>query len=451
MPGWVKIRAGWQSHDEAEQTNTDQYEQGDVMSILMKHVVCSVLAFGVGFWAANVSASDQGSKQGHSPDRISLHVAMFPYVPDAGRDGHASYLRYIEENFEKRHPHIDLVLRSLNPRDDFYDMDVLKGWLTAAPGQGGYDLVEVDTVLLGDLVTAGLISPWSEAPARQDWHPVADRAVSLNGATYGVPRLMCGHFLMTRSVSASKANNASELAAALRAIGNETPDLAARLTGSWNLPSLYLDAWQDAHPRSSSAYALHSDLDSDVVQQLRIISKRCADGDKNPCLHGGYDGDDLHPYPAAEALAKGEVDAAIGYSEGLHTIVSIAGHADGLHVTAAPLGNGKSPLLFTDALVARRDAGSKQRDAAQAFSAFIISPEVQEALLTSADVSLTAVPRYLLPATRSAFDRPRLRKDRLYRALRASIARSSGMFPNTGFLNMRKPLRDAVERELLAP
>src|SRR6266478_1757474 len=123
----------------------------------------------------------------------TLRVALFPYLPDSGRDQFASFTRFVEGAFRTKYPTINLVLRPMDPNDDFYDWDTLKAWLTSPAEKPGYDLIEVDTVLLGDLVTAGLVAPWERVPGTADWHPVSARAVRINDAVYGIPHLLCGH------------------------------------------------------------------------------------------------------------------------------------------------------------------------------------------------------------------------------------------------------------------
>lgn len=379
----------------------------------------------------------------------TLRVAMFPYIPDSGADRYTSLVAYIERNFEQRYPTIDLVLRPLNPEDDFYDIDTLKGWLTSSAEQEGYDIVEVDTVVLGDMVTAGLISPWPQASDSSDWYPVAARSVQINGATYGIPHLLCGYFLMTRSKEAASAKNVAELSRALMSIQNDAPDLVGNMVGSWNMPSLFLDAWSDNHPRASAAYALHAPMDADTLDDFGQFSSLCWYRGQNPCLDGTYD-DDKQPALAAEMFALGKADALFGYSERLFFVFSTASDDETILVSPLPMGKGKNPLLFTDAFVLRRDRPDKVEAAARLFTDFMNSKEVQEVLLMSGDVSSTATPRYLLPATQSAFDAPRLKTDRVYQELKKAIAEAEP-FPNTGFLNTRKAMRDEIMTFLERP
>jgi thiamine pyridinylase len=254
---------------------------------------------------------------------------------------------------------------------------------------------------------------------------------------------------MTRDRPAAKARNVDELATALRSISNQHPELAGNLLGSWNLPSLYLDAWEDANAGSSTAYALHQPLDIRTLDSLKKFSSLCQSSGVNPCLDGTYD-DDQQPTLAADKFARGEADALFGYSERLFFVLSIASDDLAILITPAPMGNGKYPALFTDAFVLRRGAPANVEEAARLFVEFMTSQRIQEVIMTSGDVSAQAVPRYLIPATLSAFDAPRLRNDRLFQALRSSIS-NAVPFPNVGFLNTRKAIRDEVKSALEKP
>jgi thiamine pyridinylase len=119
-------------------------------------------------------------------------------------------------------------------------------------------------------------------------------------------------------------------------------------------------------------------------------------------------------------------------------------------IAPAQMGRGKHPLLFTDAFVLRRQAPTEVEAAARFFVSFMNSQAVQEMILMSGDVSPTAIPRYLLPATMSTFEAPRIKEDRFYQELKRAIS-VADPFPNTGFLNTRKALRDLLKTRLEQP
>lgn len=106
-----------------------------------------------------------GRAQAQTPTpKTQFRVALFPYLPDTLGDKFLSLLARVEREFEAQNQSIDLVLRPLDPNDDFYDSATLSKWLTADPAGGGYAMVEVDTVVLGELIDANLLTPWVTPP-----------------------------------------------------------------------------------------------------------------------------------------------------------------------------------------------------------------------------------------------------------------------------------------------
>ncbi|HEX8538632.1 MAG TPA: hypothetical protein VF664_14280, partial [Cystobacter sp.] len=53
------------------------------------------------------------------------------------------------------------------------------------------------------------------------------------------------------------------------------------------------------------------------------------------------------------------------------------------------------------------------------------------------------VPRYLMPANLDVYELPGVKADPFYPVIGAATA-TGGPFPNTGLLNIRKSMRDAI-------
>src|SRR5262245_38480576 len=122
--------------------------------LFLRHILCLLAALSVAF------AQDS---------KVELRVALFPYIPDALGDKYAALQTRIKREFEER-CQATLVLRPLDPADEgFYDLDTLTAWLNRDHPQ--YDLVEVDTSLLGELAATKLIAPWGKGIRETDWHP----------------------------------------------------------------------------------------------------------------------------------------------------------------------------------------------------------------------------------------------------------------------------------------
>lgn len=364
-------------------------------------------------------------------DPTTLHVALYPYIPDAASDGYRGLLARIEAEFEATRPNVDVRLAPLNPNSGaFYDFDSLRTMLTTEPGAGGFDLVEVDVALLGELVDSQLVRPWGAPPASSDWHPAATQAVSLHDQTYGIPHWLCGHFVFSREAAIVEAPTAERLVAALRNATPGTPGLAAKFAGSWDLTALYLDAWVDTHGTGSLETALPP-ADPSVIQSLRAVALECRAGGTNPCLQGGLYGGSAEA--AARTFADRTVDAFLGFSEHLHAMLRHGGRDPTIKLALAPLGQGNRPIVFVDALVMRRGCDARCEAAAGAFAAYLNRPETQEWMVMAQDAGVDAVPRYLMPATRSAYAQPLLREDPYFPVI-AEATREAIPYPNRGMV-----------------
>jgi thiamine pyridinylase len=363
--------------------------------------------------------------------RTILHVALYPYIPDAASDGYRGLLARIESEFETQHPDVDVRLASLDPNSGaFYAFDSLRTMLTAAPGAGGFHLVEVDAALLGELVDSQLVRPWGAAPASADWHPAATKAVSMHGRVYGIPHWLCSYFVFARDAAIVEAPTAERLVVALRNATPGTPGLAARFAGDWDLTALYLDAWVDTYGARSMDAALPP-ADPTVIRSLRAVARECRAGGSNPCLQGGLYGGSAET--AALAFADAQVDAFLGFSEHLHVVLRHTGPDRAIRLSLAPLGKGKRPIVFVDALVMRRECDPGCEAAAGAFAAYLNRPETQEWIVMAQDAGAGTVPRYLMPATLSAYERPLLRADPYYPEI-YSATREAIPYPNRGMV-----------------
>jgi thiamine pyridinylase len=370
-----------------------------------------------------------------------LRVVLFPYIPDAGSDGFANLLQFLEKSFETRYPEIDLELR-LNNEDEIYDIPSVRKLFSGDQVSEPYDLIEIDTVILGDLVANGLVSPWDRLPTKRNFFDVGIRAVTVNGVTYGVPHLLCGHYIFTRTPLKTGGRSIDGMVNHFVREFNRMPVVVGNLSGSWNMPSLYLDAWADTYS-GSTALGLRSSLDPSTINNFRKIAELCEDEGENPCINGSYSG--TNEIKAVEIFVKGMADGLVGYSERLHYILKGGMASEQVQMRSLPLGNGNSPVMFVDALVLRMGASDQITAAARAFADFLVSPEIQEYLVMSRDSKADRIPRYLIPATKDVFAKQSLVMDRFYRDLArdATIARP---FPNTGFSSLRRQMRDEIKK-----
>jgi thiamine pyridinylase len=307
--------------------------------------------------------------------------------------------------------------------------------------------MEIDTQLLGDLVLAGVITPFSPA-GTDNLFDVGMRAVTFEGQVYGVPHLLCGHFLFARDPSLLEGQGQSGLLQKLASDGDDGVDLVGDFEGSWTLPSLYLDAWMDRNPGGDPAKAFKDALtqpDPSVVADLASMIKLCGPLDRNVCFSGKFnslpskmDGAEVLIAPFAISHAN----TYVGYSESLHYIRRFPRN-ENVAVRSAPLGDGDNPILFTDAFVVGKNCGADCQSAAAKFVAFMNSDATMAYLLLGKDIKNNTVPRYLLPATKSAFSIPEIAQDQTYTRFKTDIVRAVA-YPNSGIEANRKAVRKKI-------
>jgi thiamine pyridinylase len=338
---------------------------------------------------------------------------LFPWVPEA-----ESLFQWVEAEFERQYWWIDLVVRDLEKSHDWkpaYVGDLAYEWekastaLTKSDGDDFQHLVEVDTMILGKLIKAGSVQPFT-IPDRS-FLPFSLNSVSVGGTAYGVPHWACGYFIASSIDEIKGATDLSSLLTIIAERGTNKVDIAGDMDGSWDSVMVYLDAYSDQHPNSALDNAVkHATLDQSVAAALGKIGRACTKDSKNFC------GED-----ASEIFASAESDSLFGYSERLHDVAKAGRDLSKLRIVSAPLGSQDRPVLFTDALVLSPKCQSdKCRQAAAAFARFYTSDWTYETVLLSLDKS-GASPRYLLPGTSTAFDHGRVARDPIYQQLQEEI------------------------------
>ncbi|AKT38433.1 extracellular solute-binding protein [Chondromyces crocatus] len=394
-----------------------------------------------------------GGQGGGSDERIRLRVPLYPYIPDAAGDRFEAMVRRMKREFETLHPEVELELNPPCFQDDPYDPAALARGMSGENEACSFDLVEIDTSLLGELVDTGAVTPWSALPSR-NWHPAAIEASTYQGALYGVPHWMCSHFVFSRSAAVANASSVSELVSALADLQTPEPDMAGNLLGSWNLPALYLDAWADTNGAGGVASAISATaLDPQAISGLKMFSETCESGGLNPCLDGTFDAEDVID-PAMAKFSAGQVDAAFGFSERLFPILKalpVGADPAEIEISSAPLGHGSHPLVFTDSFMLSARCTGACADAAAAFVAYMSEATTFEWVLSSEDAPAQGrVPRYLMPAALEAYATPKLSQDRFYMTIE-SLMQDGVNYPNSGLYPVKNAMRDNLLDALTSP
>jgi thiamine pyridinylase len=386
------------------------------------------------------------------PPKTILRVALFPHIPDPAGDALEALQDSIRTRFERANPSISLQMRRMEPRDaGFYSPDSLLAWLSEGGGQ--YDVVEIDAVLLDTLARSDLIKPWQVQPSA-NWIPEALPALRHNDTLYGIPHWLCSDFVITRDSSVFRAATFNDLVNALElgSSGSSPRPVTGFLRGSWVLPMLYLHAWTDTYGPGELEKAMIQGLDPTVVQNMRKLLSDCVIGTMNTCLDPSSSLD-----ATVSVFATGKADALLGYSERLTSIIQSGVAPSALLLSPLPLGPGdgaagfgNQTLLYVDALVLRSGCNDQCLGAARAFANFLLSDPTYQLFLTSMDVPPNgppAVPRYLIPATKTAFELPQVASDSLFAQMRRALPGAVAM-PNAGLPGRRLKMQADLLRVL---
>ncbi|CAF2998603.1 unnamed protein product [Rotaria socialis] len=375
-------------------------------------------------------------------NKIALKVALYPSLPDPSGDNNTGLLQFITDEFNKVYPDIALQLRPLSINDSFYDLDLLSKWLMA--DGTGYDIVEIDTLILGDLVNIGLVAPqFINSTSQADWHIAANMAVHINNAVYGFPHLMCTYFLFTRGERIAAASTIDQLIAALGDIPSEDYRLIGNMDSSWDLSLLWINSYQESSKSSAeaAANAMHGYTKNSFKNILKLTGLCNRSRGENHCLDGTFKKDSNMP---TVLFKENKTAAMFDFSEKLFSILKDGNLDDYDNIKLIPLPIGTAhnqPLFFTDAFVFRRNMSDDVLNASRLFAEFMGTPRMQAVVVGSGDKP-GSIPRYLLPMSKSAYDDPLLVNNRFYQTYFRNLTGFS--FPTVGLLNTRKQLQTAI-------
>jgi thiamine pyridinylase len=373
-----------------------------------------------------------------STSKVLLRVNLFPYLPH-DRSGFKELTARIKQEFEKANPGVELQL-TLDLNNDFYNLDNYKQWL-----RQDYDLVEPDTLFLTALVNADLIDPWPE-PDFATWLRPDKSAAQVDGKTYALPHWLCGYFIFTRNRHVADAQDIDSLVSALNAGDPTLAKIAGNFKSSWDSPGLYLDCWEETYAPKDPAIAVSTNLDANVIQELRQFAKEGESNGHNPCLDGTYK-DNKH---AAVKFAKRQALTVFGFSETLFDILSNATDDSSVMIRSLNIGKAEHPLLFMDGFVWRKGLTELQRGAALRFVEYMENPATYRWIIMSEDIAVNRVPRYLIPAMKSAFQVEPIKSNSYYTAILRAVEEADP-FPNGKIPDLHKDMSTGILKELEKP
>jgi thiamine pyridinylase len=371
----------------------------------------------------------------------TLNVSLYVSIPTDPIAGYAPLVRWLTLAYQAQHP--DVLLNVVfNPAVDPYDFSSLQRQVF---GANGFDVAEIDTVMLTYLVQNHLISE-AKITGEEPW-PVAKQAATVDGRLYGVPSWLCSDFLFSGNASLASVHTFADLQQYMRTMPTGRRKFVGYLNGTWTIPSLYLQAFAQTYPEKATNDALKMPADEAVIDKMIQFGADCAINGDNPCTDNRY-------HKAADgsverAFAGGEAQNDLGFSERSFFLVSDLATPQSLSVTPMPWGDSPDarPYVYSDAFVTNSQTCSSaacQADS-QSFSAFMTSVGVKKNIAFSKDLPYGSAARHLLPATKAFYDPTVLKGDPIYtQVLKAFLERSPRAYLNNFTPQMQHDLLSGI-------
>jgi len=296
-----------------------------------------------------------------------LQIVGYQYVPDLNGDGLVGLKAYIENAFHTAYPaySVNLTYDTTDYALDSYTPSSIIDALTV----GGYDMFEIDTIMLGLLLqTPNLIS---KIPSGVDFTGYLNGAKNMvkgfpkpNGQQdlYGVPSYACTNVYYSYDSALGDANCVDDVIEFIHhrrtPHGTAKVGWASDLSSSLNVRLEYLDSWLDSHS-SSNFYPVgySSVLDPDDVSNVKRLRNTCTDKSVHPHINHCADGAYYHdPTSWFSEFSSGKSLILQGFPEYFSEILA----SDNANVNApthvpgtfsAITGNGDQPYMFADAFV----------------------------------------------------------------------------------------------------
>jgi thiamine pyridinylase len=353
-----------------------------------------------------------------------LNVALYPDIPSHPNGNFNKLLDHVVNAYQASNP--DVLLNAvIADEDDIYSFQNLPPLLA----QDGYDVIELDTLYLGYLVSKGLIAP-AKITGDMPW-PVAIAGSSYNGTLYGVPSWLCSDFIFSFSSKLKSVHSLNDLLAFVANSPKGKPALLGDYDGSWRLPSIYINAYVQTYGYQSIAKAVTLPFTADplVIDHLKTIAATCEIDSVNPCIDGTN-----HAQPDGtieRVFATGNAGSDMGFSEQSFYILLYQSVSGGVTLVPVAWGDKPQPLLYSDTLVTNKStcSASPCSDDSAAFAALVTSSPMKKYVAFSQDLSADMPPRHLLVATQAFWNDSDVKKDSIYQQVLQAVANGQP-FPN---------------------
>lgn len=366
-----------------------------------------------------------------------LSVLLYPYIPSYPYGDFSSLLNRVVSEFQAESPTISLnAVASKAPEYDIYTYDNYPKLL----GKDGFDIVEVDAVLLQYLVDNSYIIPVSVKV--DDFWPASIEGASYRGKTYGVPSWMCTEFLFVRDEKIEGMKSLKELVEVyLSRLSPDQPRLIGDFNGLWNMTAMYLDAYTDMYGYKDLEKIVYEQPKPEVVANLVYLTDQCTFDNKNNCTNLYYHNLDESAVPTV--FAQNQSHAYVGFSES--SFYTRLADKTPFYATPQPFGPTLNNLTYTDIYVANASRCSDPSclENYQAFANYMSKVETRKWIAYSEDLASGLPPRRLLPAIKMFYQQKDLDfSDGIYEGFLRMVPTARAM------PTMSKERRDELNSEI---
>jgi len=371
----------------------------------------------------------------NSPDRYlsftgqaqhTLSVLLYPYLPTTPEANFQPMVQRIVNEFQHKNPQI--LLNAVITPDLEYDTYTYNN-LPNLLGKNGFDLVELDTLMLGYAVDRNLILPASQSISTSKFLQVGLEASTYNNQLYGFPTWLCSYFLFGRDLDIWQVKSVPGLLNYLSQKPPVKPRLIANFNSDWNAIGFYLDGYTDLFGFEQVTEALEKPIDPQVMNNLVEMSAECVVNGTNGCVNDYYNQDPNAGYQDFLAGAS----SFIGFSENSFYIRLSDTQNLPLFATPAPYGQQLEPLVFADTLAVNSSTCQNPDCQANAvkFIDYMSSVDTKLWIAFSEDLDRGTPPRRSLPAIKAFYDQPRVQQDELYPQFAPVVKNQNANFPNS--------------------
>lgn len=324
-------------------------------------------------------------------NQVTLHIALYPYVPDQKRFEEA-----VETFWEERHPDVQLNFvqwdcYSEDPPDDL-------------------DVFVYDSIFLYDFLGKGYLLPLAaeDIQSTDDIVPSALSACVVDGVTYAIPQLLCTNILYGREGD-DEISDVQTIHELYQVIGecrddsvppSEEDSLLVSIPDHLSLAYWYLDVQTDMEQNYSEWRTIPDadHLDPDIMETLQSVQEMSG------VRQLTYLPEDGNSYIRGKWFAEDHGRAFIGFSEAMSAMGEVADDMTFHRISLSD--EADIPTLFADIASINSRIDEAKKPFAIELLNLITGQEVMTKALSSGEEDQS--PQYLLSARKSVYDKARV-------------------------------------------